>query len=312
MDITVAICTHNRAQLLGRMLDVLSRAEFPKGSAIEILTIANACRDDTARVLDRYVEIFSVVGCANFRWLAEPVPGKSIALNLAIRESRGDVLCFIDDDQFVAPTFFTTLVEALARHPEYEIFCGGMVPDWDGSEPSWVHETGPFRIGIRPFPEYDLGDTPLEVTNDMKLPSGGNITVRRDVFTRAGGFSTELGPQGHNLMGGEDIEFVRRAMQAGARILYVPSLRQKHAVEDDRMATGYMMRKSYLRSLSNVMMDTSPPERIRPYMFWKPAQFALLALTSPRASQRFYYLIRLAAAFGELRGALSKQLFPKP
>ncbi|MDD5389298.1 MAG: glycosyltransferase [Gallionellaceae bacterium] len=312
MDITVVICTHNRAELLGKMLEVLSQAVYAEGTEIEILTIANACRDNTVPVLERYSEVFAKRCLPHFRWLTEPVPGKSVALNLAIRESRGEVLCFIDDDQFVAPTFFPALTEALARHPEYEIFCGGMVPDWDGSEPSWVHETGPYRIGIRPFPEYDLGDSQLEVTSEMKLPSGGNITVRRDVFTRAGGFSTELGPQGHNLMGGEDLEFVRRAMQVGARILYVPAIQQKHAVEADRMATRYMMRKSYLRSLSNVMMDTSPPERMRPYMFWKPAQFALLALTSLRASQRFYYLIRLAAAFGELRGAFSRQLFPKP
>lgn len=306
MDITVVICTHNRAALLGQMLDVLSRAVFAEGTDIEILAIANACQDDTAQVLDKFMGVFNKPGQPRFRWLSEPVPGKSMALNLAIRESRGEALCFIDDDQFVEPDFFQALAEALLRHPDSEIFCGRMVPDWDGSEPSWVHETGRFRIGIRPFPEYDLGDTSMEVGPEMKMPSGGNITVRHPVFTRAGGFSTDLGPQGHNLMGGEDIEFVRRAIRHGARIMYVPSIRQRHAVEDERMATRYMMRKSYLRSLSSVKMDTSPSGSVRPYMFWKLAQFALLAMISLRASHRFYYLIRLAAAFGELRGVLSK------
>lgn len=306
MDITVVICTHNRSELLGKMLDVLSRAAFLDAAEIEILAIANACTDDTAKVLDHYVEVFQGLPRPRMRWMAEPVPGKSMALNLAIRESRGEVLCFIDDDQFVAPTFFQALLEALARYPEYDIFCGMMVPDWDGSEPSWVHETGQFRIGIRPFPEYDLGAMPLEVGPDKKKPSGGNVTVRRDVFNRVGGFSIGLGPQGHNLMGGEDIEFVKRAMQGGIRILYVPSIQQKHAVEAERMATRYMMRKSFRRSLSKVMMDPAPPTGVRPYMFWKPAKYALLALVSPRSSHRFYYLIRLAASFGELRAAFSK------
>lgn len=306
MDITVVICTHNRADLLGKMLDALSRAVFAAGTDIDILAIANACQDDTALVLDKFSDVFNKPGRPRFRWLAEPVPGKSMALNLAIRESQGEALCFIDDDQYVEPDFFQNLAEALLRYPDTDIFCGRMWPDWDGSEPSWVHETGRFRIGIRPFPEYDLGDTSLEVGPEMKMPSGGNITVRHAVFARTGGFSTDLGPQGHNLMGGEDIEFVRRAMQHGAHIMYVPAIRQKHAVEDERMATRYMMRKSYLRSLSSVKMDTSPPRRVRPYMFWKLAQFVLLALTSIRASRRFYYLIRLAAAFGELRGVYSK------
>jgi GT2 family glycosyltransferase len=293
--------------LLGKVLDVLSQADFKGIGSCEILVIANACKDNTAEILDHYVEVFQQCARPPLRWLAEPIPGKSMALNMAIRESKGQTLCFIDDDQYVAPTFFRALSATLESHPEYEIFCGWMMPDWDGSEPAWVHESKKFHIGIRPFPEYDLGPVTLEITQDKKFPSGGNISVRRAVFSRVGGFSTDLGPQGHNLMGGEDIEFVKRAQESGARILYEPTIRQKHAVDDERMATLYMMRKSYLRSLSNVMMNTEAPLSVRPYMALKLGQYALLALFSLRGSHRFYYLIRLAAAFGELRGALNKQ-----
>jgi GT2 family glycosyltransferase len=306
LDITVVICTHNRSGLLGKMLDVLSRADFSGDYSIEILVIANACQDSTHQVLEHFTETFQAVQRPLLRWLTEPVPGKSMALNLAIRESRGKALCFIDDDQYVAENFFLELSNLLVSHPEYEIFCGHMVPDWDGSEPSWVHETGRYRIGIRPFPEYDHGSATIEIKPDEKLPSGGNITVRRSVFARTGGFSVDLGPQGHNLIGGEDIEFVRRALQSGARILYVPEIRQRHAVEEERLATLYMMRKSYLRSLSNVMMNPALPRGVRPYMLWKVAQYALLAVGSLRSTRRFYYLIRLAAAFGELRGGFGK------
>lgn len=305
MELTVVICTHNRAMLLGKMLGVLSQADFSGISNCEILVIANACKDNTAQILDHYAEVFRERGGPPLRWLAEPVPGKSMALNLAISESKGQTLCFIDDDQYVASTFFQALSATLVRYPEYEIFCGWIVPDWDGSEPAWVHESGKFHIGIRPFPEYDLGPVALEITPDKKLPSGGNISVRRCVFDRFGGFSVDLGPQGHNLMGGEDIEFVIRAQSAGARILYEPSIRQKHAVEAERMATLYMMRKSYLRSLSNMLMSANAPRSVRPYMVLKLGQYALLALFSLRGSHRFYFLIRLAAVFGEMRAALS-------
>lgn len=307
MDLTVVICTHNRAELLGKTLAVLSQANFSGIRNAEILVIANACKDNTAQVLDHYAEVFRQRAGPPLHWLAEPIPGKSMALNLAIRVSKGETLCFIDDDQYVDSTFFQALVATLARYPKYEIFCGWMAPDWDGSEPAWVHETGEFHIGIRPFPEYDLGPNAFEIKPEDKLPSGGNISVRRSVLNRIDGFSTDLGPQGHNLMGGEDIEFVKRAIQAGARILYDPTIRQKHAVEAARMATLYMMRKSYLRSLSNVMMNIEAPRSVRPYMVIKLAQHALLVLFSLRGSHRFYYLIRLAAAFGELRGALDKQ-----
>jgi len=306
VDITVVICTHNRAELLGKMLAVLNQAEFPESTDIEILVIANACQDNTLRVIEHYSSVFKASGWPSFRWLIEPLPGKSIALNLAIQESLGAALCFIDDDQFVSPTFFRALSKALEQYPGFAIFCGKVEPDWDGSEPAWVHESGKYHIGIRPFPEYDLGEYPQEIQYNQKLPSGGNITVRRSVFTRAGVFSTNLGPQGHNLMGGEDLEFLRRAMHSGMRIQYIPALQQKHAVVKSRMATLYMMRKSYLRSLSSVITKESASRRLRPYMLWKPAQLALLALFSIKAKHRFYYLIRLAASYGELRGAFIK------
>ncbi len=305
MDISIVICTHNRAELLGKVLDVLSRAVFPSNLAIEILVIANACQDATPQILEQRATLFCNLGKPALRWLEEPMPGKSMALNLAIRESQAETLCFIDDDQYVDAEFVQALATSLACHPEYEMFCGWMMPDWDGSEPKWVYELGQYYIGIRPFPEYDLGSQPLEILPSNKLPSGGNITVRRSVFFRVGGFSTDLGPHGHNLMGGEDIDFVTRALHAGARILYDPAIRQKHAVEADRMGTLYMMRKSYLRSLSNVMMNTDLPRGVRPYMGWKVVQYFILAILSIRNTRRFYYLIRLAAAFGELRGALN-------
>jgi GT2 family glycosyltransferase len=238
------------------------------------------------------------------RWIAEPTPGKSHALNRAIAQTDAAALCFIDDDQFVDEAFLPALADALADHPAYEIFCGKIQPAWDGSEPRWVHERGRYFIPIRPFPEYDLGASPQEVMPDQKLPSGGNITVRRGVFDRVGQFSTHLGPQGHNLMGGEDHDFLVRCLGHGQRILYVPSMRQLHAIEPERMRTSYMLRKSYLRSLSSRRMSGSPPQRLRPYMITRPLQYGLNALFSVDQNRRFHYLIRMAASLGELRATV--------
>ena len=55
-------------------------------------------------------------------------------------------------------------------------------------------------------------------------PGGGNLVVRHHVFTIAGQFSTELGPHGHDLGGGEDSEYVLRAMIRGVRCQYTPDI----------------------------------------------------------------------------------------
>lgn len=305
MNITVVICTHNRSALLRSTLASLARARRPTQGRADILVAANACSDDTHALLAE-TECDPIWHGLPLRWIQVPTPGKSFALNSAIASASAEsaAICFIDDDQLVDAGFLQALAQALDDHPDHGIVCGKMHPAWDGSEPAWVHETGQYHIPIRPFPEYDFGDLPKEITAGHKLPSGGNITVRRQVFQVAGLFSTDLGPQGHNLMGGEDLEFLMRCLNRGQRLIYVPTLRQLHAIERERMRTLYMMRKSYLRSLSSQRMADSPSPRVRPYMLLKPLRYCLNATFTADATRRFYFLIRMAAALGELRAAI--------
>ena len=139
-----------------------------------------------------------------------------------------------------------------------------------------------------------------EVVAGMKNPSGGNIAVRREVFAAIDGFSTKLGPVGHNLMGGEDAEFIDRARAAGIRILYSPRMRQYHLLEHERMKTLYMMKKSYLRSYSSVSVREH--EGIALSILRKLLSHLWHILSSLDGRRRFYWLMRFAATMGELRG----------
>ncbi len=306
MNISVVICTHNRRVLLAQTLQWLSNAVWPEDHRANLLVVANACTDDTVAWLRQSSASQTQDGGLPLTIVEELTPGKSYALNRAIAESTADALCFVDDDQLVDRNFLTELLAALDRYHDCGIICGKMAPAWDGTEPGWVHETGKYRIPIRPFPEYDYGDAPKLVDETMRRPSGGNITVRKAVFERAGGFSVDIGPHGHNLMGGEDHEFLARATAAGVKIMYVPTIKQLHTIDRERMSMWYMMRKSYLRSLSSTQLFEAQMG-LRPFMVIKVLKYFLRGLTSINANRRFYYFIRLAASFGELRGFLQKR-----
>ena len=51
VELTVLICTHNRAGLLERTLDHIDLASCPAGAEIRVLVAANACRDGTHELL---------------------------------------------------------------------------------------------------------------------------------------------------------------------------------------------------------------------------------------------------------------------
>ncbi len=308
-DLTVVICTHNREQLLSRALASLNRAARPAGKRIDVLVIANACRDGTQAMLDGYQRQRERQGRLPLRHEAEPRPGKSHALNRAIRLLEADVVAYVDDDHRADESFLTSILAAAERYPDAELFCGRILPDWDGSEPPWVHETGPYRIYPLPVPRYDRGPEPAPLARDGGLPGGGNLFLRRRVFARVGGFSVDFGPHGHDLGGGEDTEWLERALAAGARIQYVPSVVQYHYVDGARLTLAYLLRKAYGRSSSVIRLDRDQAGAgaVPRYMFRKVASYLADALTSRSADARRFFLVRIAAALGEIDGAVRRR-----
>lgn len=311
MKLTVVVCTHNRATLLARTLHSLNQSSRPTGCEVEILVIANACTDGTVETLEAYGNRPTGQNSIPLRWAAEPVPGKSHALNRAISLVKDGVLAFVDDDHRVHPEYLAQVCKASRAYPHAGLICGRILADWDGREPSWVHDAGPYRIYPLPVPNYHLGDQPKEVTAEGPAPGGGNLSVRREVFDRIGNFSTDLGPHGHDLGGGEDSDFVYRCLAGGERIQYVPGIRQFHYVDPERLRIGYLLRKGFQRSRSGVRSRATPKTSVPRYVWRKLATYLMLGVVSLSWPRTRFYLVRLAAALGELQGFLDNARRPR-
>lgn len=300
-SLTVVICTHNRCALLARVIGSLNAAQRPARLCVRLLVIANACSDDTQAWLDDYVQR-AETGALPLHWLAEPTPGKSFALNRALQAIDSGFVAFVDDDHRVPDDYFSVIAEAIVAHPEASMLCGRIRPDWNGSEPAWVHERGRYRIYPLPVPAFDLGEQPCRVTAASAIPGGGNLVVRRDVFDRVGGFATELGPHGHDLGGSEDTDFVLRALSNGERLHYLPAMVQYHHVDPQRLRLGYLLRKSFQRSRSIIRVKCRGEERIPRYLWRKVGGYLLGAVFCLGTERRRFYLVRLAGAAGEIQG----------
>lgn len=304
--ITVLICTHNRAGLLDRALRSIDSADTPSGWRVEVLVMANACTDETHAVLDEYAggqRPFKF----SLRWAPEPQPGKSNALNTAIALLADGIVAFVDDDHRVAPGYLSAICRAADTHRDFSMFCGRIYPDWDGSEPEWVHDEGPFRIRPLPVPRSDSGPVQMEITAERRLPGGGNLALRTGVFQRIGGFAADLGPHGHDLGGGEDTEFLMRARQAGERLIYTPEMVQYHYADPDRLKTGYLLRKAYHRSRTSTEAPPGKPG-VPLYMLRKALQYAGQSALAFDPTKRLHFAIRLAATLGEIRAAAASRV----
>ncbi len=301
----IAICTHNRAELLQHTLDSINQAQRPEHCVLEILVVANACTDNTHQMLNAYQDSAEKRGEIPLRWAKEPKPGKSNALNTLIRLIKAPAITFVDDDHRVDDCYLINIVKAFERYPETELFCGRILPDWDGSEPAWVHDRGSYRIYPLPVPRFDQGDKPQILTPDIAIPGGGNIFLHYELLVRVGDFSTNFGPKGHDLGGAEDLQWVLRAQESGAMLQYVPDVIQYHYVDPERLRLSYLIKKAYERSASTVRISKANTGPVIPnYMYRKIAGYLFSAIFCLHFQKRRFYLMRLAAALGEIKGFL--------
>src|SRR5262245_58021394 len=91
-DITVLICTRNRAAQLGHALSSAARMDAPPGVRWELVVVDNGSTDETEQVALGYSDRLPV------RLVREETPGLSHARNRGVSEARGRYICWTDDD----------------------------------------------------------------------------------------------------------------------------------------------------------------------------------------------------------------------
>ncbi len=123
MNVTVAICTWNRARLLDETLSRFRSVRVPAGLDWELLVVNNRSTDDTDEVLKKYESALPL------RRLFEPQQGLSHARNCAIAAAQGELLLWTDDDVLVDADWLGQLVRAANSHPTAAYF-GGPIDPW--------------------------------------------------------------------------------------------------------------------------------------------------------------------------------------
>ncbi len=118
VDISLVVCTFNRAPLLRRTLESLARQTTGDRFTYEILVIDNASTDETPHVIQSAEQGNAVM----VRGVREARKGVAIARNRAIAETNGKWIAYQDDDQWAEPDW---LYELFALAQKRESLCVG-------------------------------------------------------------------------------------------------------------------------------------------------------------------------------------------
>ena len=232
--ISVIICTYNREKYIYNVLSSLAHGTFP-AHLFEIVLVDNNCTDGTHAEVDRF--------CADnpsvtLRYFVETNQGLSHARNRGIKESKGDILVYVDDDATVNTEYLATYADWFEKHPETDAAGGPIIPHYEtGSEPRWMTYfikrllTGYLYFGNKPGPFP--GDN---------YPGGGNAAYRSRVFEKVGLYNVELGRNGDSLGGGEEKDIFDKMKREGMQFVYLPQAILYHSIPGYKLEADYFNR----------------------------------------------------------------------
>lgn len=248
-ELTVAVCTRDRARLLGGALDRLARQWTRICHDCEVLVVDNGSSDCTRIVLDEAARRWGV------RALHEPRTGLSHARNTAMQGARGKWVVFTDDDVVWSDGWLQAWVGAASKCSEGIGWMGGPVrPAWEGQRPRWAQdESLAFLQGVLVRHDLARGDGPYAARDPW--PVGANFALRRSAFDAVGPFRGDLGHQGGQRGLGEETDWLRRATARGLGGWYVAAAETFHPVDRQRLRLAALYRHGVASGVAEVRMD---------------------------------------------------------
>ncbi|MCM1531588.1 MAG: glycosyltransferase [Bacteroides sp.] len=233
VKLSLIICTYNRCKYIYRTLEKIACNDFPY-DRYEVVLVNNKSTDATAEECTRFNRDYPQV---DFRYFVELQQGLSYARNRGIAESRGEVLIFLDDDAFVCPDYLQKMQRYLEQYPEMRAFGGKIDPYYEsGVAPEWMSKWSYSWVSA-----LDKGKKVCTFKN-KEFPIGANMGMYRALMDECGGFNTNLGRTGSNLMGGEEKDLFNRLRAFGYALFYLPEISVEHCIPASRLTRDFIGR----------------------------------------------------------------------
>ena len=227
--VSVIVCTYNREQYLPKTLGHLKH-QSAASEDYEIVIINNNSTDSSDQICQNFMIENPDL---NISYHIEYNQGHTYARNRGIKESKGELLAFIDDDAFVDQDYTKNIAAFFIQFSDVAAIGGKITPIYETEEPKWMSKH------LLPLvAALNMGNSIVEFKK-RKFPIGANMVYRATVFEKYGLFDVTLGRRGDGLEGGDEKDLIFR-IKAEEKVYYVPSISVDHIIPAKRLEMSYI------------------------------------------------------------------------
>lgn len=240
-SLSVIICTYNPNEKIFR--ECLSRllSATHQYKPYEVLIVDNNSAKPVAN--EGYVRDF-IDAVPNTRVIVETKQGLTPARLKGIQESTGDLLVFIDDDNFIAPDFLLKGVQVADEYKQVGSFSGQVKLKFETSPAEWTKR----YWGLLVHREFkgNLWSNLPHLTDTM--PCGAGLFVRRKVAERychlhaSGHRAIQLDRSGSSLFSAGDNDIAACACDIGLGVGIFDTLVVDHFIPRNRVTRDYLLK----------------------------------------------------------------------
>jgi len=275
MMFSLILATRDRQHEVQEFLESVKASGW---ADVEVIVVDQGAEDGLEGRLETYA------GTVKIRYIRKRNEvGLARARNAGMEAARGEIVAFPDDDCRYPPWLLERVAGLLRDHPDWDgVSVRSVDPKGRASGGRWHRTAG--WIGHR---------------NVWFRCVAYGLFVRKRVVEKVGLFDEHLGV-GSAWGSGEELDYVLRALQFGARIWYEPSLYVIHPRREPNLALAGRLYR-YGKGIGRVLRKHRCPILFSLYMLARPLGGAVGSIVLLRPGATLSYV---AGAAGRLWGWL--------
>jgi len=287
MICTVCIATYKRRELLKHLLDSLLYQKLPQDTELQVIVVDN----DKERTVEDLVRKYKNKANIKFEYYVQPIKNISLTRNVAVKNSKGWYLLFIDDDEVADEQWVYYHLEAIVRFNADGVF-GCVFPIFHSETPDW----------IRKNKFYDKDSPPTGSLTDYTRTS--NCIVKASILkAEEGPFEAEYG-----ITGGEDTQLFTRLEKKGAKFISSKEAIVTEFIPPERTKVKWLFKKYYQmgNTVTRREIEFAGNKLVEKFrLLFKAITYLIISvilfiLCLPYTKWRIYWLLKISSNLGRL------------